>query len=143
MKAVVLVFLPEFSGERRLFIKDNKGKECQPNKKSVLEQADAAKEQSLAEDQQRHGNIHGIAHPAIESGNYEVLWGSDGRRRPQPLDREPSKGVKQDGKTGSDHQRSDDAEDENPEQGRSEAPVSHSPWDIDSERSRSYNQKDC
>jgi hypothetical protein len=36
MKAEVLVLLPELSGERRLFIKDNNCKKCQPHKKSTF-----------------------------------------------------------------------------------------------------------
>ena len=48
--AEFLVLFPEFSAQRRLFIKKNKGKKSQPDNESVLQQGDAAEEQSLAED---------------------------------------------------------------------------------------------
>jgi hypothetical protein len=117
----------ELSRESGLFIENNKGKKCQPNKQSVPQQRDAAEEQSLAEDQQRHGHIHGIADPAIEPGNDQVLRGSDRCGRPRSLKCETDEGIEQDGKTTHDHQSPEDAQGENAEQRRSEAPASNCP----------------
>jgi hypothetical protein len=140
--AEFLVFFPEFLAQRRLFIKNNESEKPQTYHNPILEQPDAAEEQSLAEEKRRNGNIHRVAHVAIESGYYQPLGGSDGRGRPQPLYGEKSKGIKQDRKPGDDHQGSDDAERVKAEQRRGEAPATNRPGDIHGKRPRSDNQKD-
>ncbi len=116
--AEFVVFLSEFSMQRRFFVKNNKSEKSRPNDHSVFQQADVAEEQSLAEDQQRHSNIHRVAHVAIESGNHKPLRGGDGCGRSQPLDCEASKGIQQNGKANCNHQRPDDAANEKVEQRR-------------------------
>src|SRR5579872_5808661 len=100
--AEFLIFFPEFAAQHRLFIKKHKSKKPPPDNESVLQQRNASEEQSLAEDQRRDGNIHGVAHVAIQSGNHEAPRGSNGRRRAQPLNRETRKGIQQDGKSSHD-----------------------------------------
>jgi hypothetical protein len=38
----------------------------------------------LAEDQRQHGDIHRVAHVAIQSGNHEMLGGATGAGVPSP-----------------------------------------------------------
>src|SRR5271170_5398453 len=139
---ILLVFFPEFSVQRRLFVKNDKRKKSHPDDEPVLDHTDAPEEKSLAKDQQQHGNIHWVAHVAIKSSRYQTLRGSDGRRCPQPLDRESRKGIKQDRKSGRHHHRPEDAEWEKAKQRWGEAPGTKCPWDIHSQRSRSNNQED-
>lgn len=142
MGAELLIFFPELSSQRRFFIKKNKSKKSQPNNKSVFQQAHAAKQQSLAEVQERHGNIHRIADITIQPGNHESLGRTNRCGRPQSLVCETSEGVEKDGSPGRDRQRPDHAEEEKTEQRWGEAPVTNRPGDLHRDRPRCYHQKD-
>ncbi|MGC1296314.1 MAG: hypothetical protein WA869_14870, partial [Alloacidobacterium sp.] len=61
--------------------------EGEPHEPAVSHETPVAEQDRLAQNDGDDGNVHGIAHVAIQAGNDEVLGRGDRRRRAEPLQR--------------------------------------------------------
>src|SRR5437660_2161868 len=89
--------LPKLPVQLRLFIEKDKSKKSKPDDDPVLQQTDAAKQQSLADDQEQHGNIHRVAYPTIQASDDQTLGRSNWCRCPQYLNSTEEKEIRQTG----------------------------------------------
>lgn len=67
--AEVFVLKPKGASQGGLFVNENKQVECRPNRYTVLENTDIAKNQSLPENQRYDRHIHRISHIAIPAAD--------------------------------------------------------------------------
>lgn len=115
--------------------------ESQDDEHAILQHLDAAKEQSLADDQRRYGHVHRIAHVAIQPADYQVDGRRDGRGRTQALHGEAVERVDQHGKANTDQQRAKRAKGDEAQQRRRYLPSADPVRKKDSEAPRRNHQK--
>jgi uncharacterized protein (DUF1697 family) len=82
------VFGAESLAQRRLLVADYEQVRDQPREQGELQNANVAEQQGLAENRCDDRDVHGIAHVTIAALDHQVPCRKDGRRRPQPLQRE-------------------------------------------------------
>ena len=93
---VGLVFLAEGFAERGLFVEDDEEMRGEPREDRVDEKVLVAEKESLAENERRDCNVHGVSDEAIRALNDEVLRGKDWSGRADSLKGEAREGFEDD-----------------------------------------------
>jgi hypothetical protein len=89
--AEILVMGAKALSQHRLLVGQDKGVEREPQDPGVNQETPVAEQDPLAQDDSDDGDVHGIAHVAIEPRHHQVLRRCDRRRRAEPLQRKACK----------------------------------------------------
>ncbi len=119
---------PKGCPKLRFFVSQDKQVKAQPDEHPILKKAGVAEKQALANDRRYDRDVHGVSYMPVESADHKMTRRKNGRRRTQPVEREPGKRVHEDGNARHDEKDSGDAKKGKAEKGRLNAPVRDVPW---------------
>jgi hypothetical protein len=88
--------------------RSDEARDDDPEDRGVDDEAWAAENRRLPEDDRDHREVHRVAHVAVQAPDHEVLRGRAGERRPQALDHEADHRVREYADAGGDQQCADD-----------------------------------
>lgn len=116
--------------------------EGEPDRGCVLQEADIAKEECLAQDHRDDAKIHRVADIAIQAFDNEMARWKDRSRSAQALQREACEGIEQHWDTQRDEENAKVANRRKTGEGWSKAPAGDPPGDETRDTSGSKDEKD-
>ena len=142
IRAEFLVLRPESSSQSGLLIEKNKEKESNPNGYTILEDADAAEEKPLPEDQGPDCDIHGISNIPKEPADDQAACREYRSRSSKTLERKAREGIQKNWKPCDNQQHSDNPQRGSAQQWWSNMPSTKQPRHITCNDPRSDSEED-